>query len=76
MKNTFKLNQLDKNTIQIIGSVVGIATKTIEQNVSFWQYKFSFFKGSKQFKVSNFNNRTIRTIENLHKKITKTIEEA
>lgn len=76
MENTFKLNQLDKNTIQIIGSVVGIATKTTEQNVTFWQYKFSFFKGSKQFKVSNFNNRTIRTIENLEEKITKIIEEA
>lgn len=76
MENNFKLNQLDKNTIQIYGSVVGIAIKTIEQNVSFWQYKFSFFKGSKQFKVSNFNNRTIRTIENLEEKIKKTIEEA
>ena len=76
MENTFKLNQLDKNTIQIYGSVVGIATKTTEQNVTFWQYKFSFFKGSKQFKISNFNNRTIRTTKDLEQKITKIIEEA
>ena len=76
MNKTFKLNQLDKNTIQIYGSVIGIATRTIEQNISFWQYKFSFFKGSTQIKISNFNNKTIRTIENLEQKIIKIIEEA
>ena len=76
MENNFNLNQVGENIIQIYGSVVGIATKTKEKNASFWQYKFSFFKGTKQFQISNFNNRTIKTIEDLEQKITKIIEEA
>lgn len=75
MNKTFKLNQLDENTIQIYGSCNGIATKITKQNISFWQYKFSFFKGCRQVKISNFDNRTIRTIEQLEQKITKIIEE-
>lgn len=78
MNNVFKLNELDKNTVQIYGRVKGIAQKRTDCGEFNGSYIFniSYIKDGKLYKVtSNEKDGTMRNLQKLENRIMKAYEE-
>ena len=71
----FTLNELDKNTVQIYGTINGVAKGIYDMGRFVYIYDFRFIKNNKLHKVSNSNIRTLSTLEKLEEKINRIYNE-
>lgn len=70
----YDFNQIDDDTIQIYGTINGSAWRSKLNEQKRWNFDISFFKGSKQIKVSNYSDATIWNVEMLKERIKKAYE--
>ena len=71
----FKFSKINENTIQIYGTINGVANLIEDKNRKVYIYNFKFIKNDKLYKISNENIRTLSTLEALAEKIIKIYNE-
>ena len=67
----FRLNEIDKNTVQIYGTINGFAKRIFDMERWVYIYDIKFIKNNKLYKISNQNIRTLSTLKSLEEKLLK-----
>lgn len=71
----FRLNELDEDTVQIYGTINGIARRIFDEGRWVYIYDIKFIKNNKLYKISNHNIRTLSSIKSLEEKILRIYNE-
>lgn len=73
----FRINDLGENTLQIYGTINGIARRIFveEKRVYVYDINIKFIKNNKLYEISNHNIRISRSIESLEEEILRIYNE-
>lgn len=71
----FRLNEIDKNTVQIYGLINGIARRIFVEGRPVCVCDIRFFKNDRLYKISNHHIRSLSSMESLEEEILRIYNE-
>lgn len=71
----FRLNEIDKNTVQIYGLINGIARRIFVEGRLVCVCDIRFFKNDRLYKISNHHIRPLSSMESLEEEILRIYNE-